>query len=78
MMTTTTIQITFRALAAIAEKSPGYSVLEADGTELYNIRFARTASGRRNRAVVLADYQDDDCVVRTGYFDSDCSISILD
>lgn len=72
------IQITFRKLAEIAEKSPGYSVValgddEKSTYEFTNIRFRQRLSGRRDLAVVLVTYNG-----REGVFDSDSSVYILD
>lgn len=73
--------ITFRKLAEIAAKSPGYTVLVRDHSGTYeftNIRFERR-SGRIHRAIVLADYRHVSMQAsKQGVFDSDDQINILD
>lgn len=52
----TTVEYTFRRLAEIAEQSPGYSISVTEQDSVFqvdNIRFERSPSGRKNKAVVL-------------------------
>jgi hypothetical protein len=82
-----TITTTFRNLAEISENSPGYSVVgvhtDSSGVnstaEITSIVFERHYhSGRRNRAIVLANYPDLNGKMVQGRFDSDVSIQIVD
>lgn len=47
-----TITLTTRSIAELAERSPGYAVTLEGGTEMTEIGFRRTKSGRRDRFVV--------------------------
>lgn len=70
------ITTTFRTLAEIGEKSPGYLVLAVDGDQIFElggIRFERRDSGRRNRAVVVFEMWG-----QTRRADAGSVVSILD
>ena len=70
-------RINFRRLAELAEKSIGYTVTTEWGT-LSDIRFDRSASGRRNRAYVRATYTNSAGDSAEGMWPSDVCPPILD
>ncbi len=69
------IGTSMRTLAMIADNKPGHEVTEEKGFVFRNIRFDRTASGRRNKRIVLADYTDPTGKTFSGTFDADLRIT---
>ena len=77
-----TIKMTFKELAKIAEKSPGYEVETVDErgekSVMSNIRYS-VKNGRKERSLVLATFTyEDGKIYDKGVFGSDSDIDIVD